>query len=146
MNLFVLIAVIIPLSAALSRIKVPIEGAPAENRGPCNDGLFMVISGPVGSQNAAKLCPTGYRLADVSNILAFRRAIEVLFNCKGPSSEAWVGVVQLNGAKVNMAVTVTAPDAIEKGGVGIVEAKVDLAKANAMLPAICERILLGGDV
>jgi hypothetical protein len=54
--------------------------------------------------------------------------------------------VQLNGAKVKMALKMTAPDAIEKGGVGIVEAKVDLARANIMLPAICERILFGGDV
>ena len=141
--LLIMIVTMAQLVMGLSRIKVPLAGLTTEGRGLCDDGHFLVTqNGRLRAQQAAALCPTGHRLADVSDALAFRRAIEVLFTCRGPLSEAWVGRVRMNGAKVRLAVKVTAPEAIEKGSAaGVVQARVDLPHEDAELPSICERIL-----
>lgn len=132
-----------PMQSKEIKIDIPIPGVTFGGGGyqeRCSDGFFLVTqSGYYKSSLAHLACPPGYRLADVSEDITFRRAVEILFRCQGPFSEAWIGTCELNGAKISTAMRMIAPSAIEKSSLKVIPARIDLAKNTSQLPALCQR-------
>lgn len=122
---------------------IPCDG-PAPQHRRCGDGFFLVTQvEPTLAKAAFNSCPSGYELAQLINHEMLLDAVEIVFLCLGPFGQVWIrDVLDMDEKESSIPVKLIAPDAIEKGCLNIVPARIDRVESTGELYySLCQRIL-----